>query len=170
MFAQPSTLFKDRILVSACLLGVPCRYDGGSCSCPELYPWVARGRVVAICPEVAGGLPTPRLPAEIEEAGAGFDGSDVLEGQARVMRCDGLDVTAQFVAGAEAALDLARELDIRTAVLKAHSPSCGVGAICDGEFSGRLVAGDGVTGALLKRAGLEVVTEVVWKERHEPPC
>jgi len=170
MFAQPSTLFKDRILVSACLLGVPCRYDGGSCSYPELYPWVARGRVVAICPEVAGGLPTPRLPAEIKGAGAGLDGNHVLEGRAWVMRCDGLDVTAQFVAGAEAALDLARELDIRTAVLKAHSPSCGVGAICDGEFSGRLVAGDGVTGALLKRAGLEVVTEVVWKERHEPPC
>ena len=163
MLAQPPSRRRDRILVSACLVGVPCRYDGRSCPQPELCSLLARGQAVAICPEVAGGLSTPRLPAEIEGAGAGLDGHDVLAGRTRVLRSDGLDVSAQFLAGAHAALDLVQDLGIRQAVLKAHSPSCGVGAIYDGLFSGRLVAGDGVTAALLKRVGVEVVSEIDWK-------
>ena len=163
MLAQPPIFRRDRVLVSACLLGVPCRYDGGACLQPVLFPWLAWGRAVAICPEVAGGLPVPRLPAEIEGASTGLDGHDVLAGRTRVLRSDGLDVSAQFLAGAQAALDLTQELGIRQAVLKAHSPSCGAGTIYDGLFAGRLVTGDGVTAALLKRAGVEVVTELGWE-------
>ena len=147
------------ILVSACLLGVPCRYDGQSISVRGLRDLVARGRVLPVCPEMAGGLPTPRLPAEIEGAHAGLDGNAVLEKRTRVMRSDGADVTAQFVDGAQVALALARELDIRLAIFKADSPSCGVGRIHGGKFEGSLVPGDGVTAALLKRAGLTVITE-----------
>jgi uncharacterized protein YbbK (DUF523 family) len=147
------------IMVSACLLGVACRYDGQSCPEARLGDLAARGRVVPICPESSGGLPAPRLPAEIAEAHAGLDGNAVLEGLTRVVASDGTDVTAQFVAGARAALALAQSLGIRQAILKSNSPSCGVGRTYDGRFSGTLVNGDGVTAALLKRAGIEVLTE-----------
>jgi len=147
-------------LVSACLLGVACRYDGQSCPAPELTDLATRGEVVAICPEVAGGLPTPRLPAEIEGASAGLDGYAVLDGRTRVVRNDGLDVTAEFMQGAEAALALARQLGVRRAILKSDSPSCGAGRIHEGKFSGKLVPGDGVTTALLRRNGIEVINEI----------
>ncbi len=146
-------------LVSACLLGVACRYDGQSCPAPELTDLATRGKVIAICPEVAGGLPTPRLPAEIEGASAGLDGYAVLDGRTRVVRNDGLDVTAEFMQGAEAALALARQLGVRRAILKSDSPSCGAGRIHEGKFSGKLVPGDGVTTALLRRNGIEVINE-----------
>lgn len=112
-------------LVSACLLGLPCRYDGGSCPVPALQRLAALGQAIPICPEVVGGLPTPRPPAEIQ----GGDGGDVLDGQARVVREDGTDVSGEFVAGARAALHLARRCGVTRAVLKANSPSCGVGLI-----------------------------------------
>jgi uncharacterized protein YbbK (DUF523 family) len=108
---------------------------------------------------VSGGLPTPRLPAEIEKAFEGLDGNAVLEGQTRVLQSDGTDVTPRFIAGAEVVLGLARRLGVRKAILKASSPSCGAGRIHEGRFSGAKVAGDGVTAALLKRAGLQVLTE-----------
>ena len=150
----------DLNLVSACLLGVDCRYDGQSCPAPEVANLATKGKVVTICPEVAGGLPTPRLPAEIEKATASLDGHAVLKGRTRVVRSDGVDVTAQFVKGAQAALTLARQLGIRRAILKARSPSCGAGRIYDGNFAGKLVPGDGVTAALLKRSGIQVITEI----------
>ncbi len=147
-------------LVSACLLGVACRFDGQSCPAPELTDLATRGEVVAICPEVAGGLPTPRLPAEIEGASAGLDGYAVLDRRTRVVRNDGLDVTAEFMQGAEAALALARQLGVRRAILKSDSPSCGAGRIHEGKFSGKLVPGDGVTTVLLRRNGIEVINEI----------
>ncbi len=147
------------ILVSACLLGVDCRFDGRSCPEEKLHDLAARGRVVPMCPEVAGGLPTPRQPAEIEGAHAGLDGKAVLAGQTRVIRSDGADVTAQFIAGAEKALALAQLLGIQQAILKGNSPSCGVGHIHEGRFAGTLVPGDGVTASLLKGAGIQVITE-----------
>jgi uncharacterized protein YbbK (DUF523 family) len=149
----------DLHLVSACLLGVSCRFDGQSCPAPELNDLATRGKVVAICPEVAGGLPIPRLPAEIEEASAGLDGYAVLDGRTRVLRSDGVDVTSQFIKGAEAALTVSRQLGIRQAILKANSPSCGAGCIHDGRFSGKTVPGDGITAALLKHSGIHVITE-----------
>jgi len=146
-------------LVSACLLGVACRFDGQSCPSPELDGLATRGKVVAICPEVAGGLPTPRLPAEIEGAYAGLDGYAVLDGRTRVVRNDGVDVTAEFVQGAQVALALARQLGVRQAILKSDSPSCGAGRIHGGRFAGKLVPGDGVTTALLRRNGIHVINE-----------
>ena len=160
MIADREGQEHDLNLVSACLLGVACRFDGQSCPAPELHDLATKGKVVAICPEVAGGLPCPRLPAEIEEASAGLDGHAVLDGRTRVVRSDGIDVTAQFVKGAQAALALARQLGIRRAILKANSPSCGAGRTHDGRFAGKLVPGDGVTAALLKRSGIQVITEM----------
>jgi uncharacterized protein YbbK (DUF523 family) len=147
------------ILVSACLLAVNCRYDGRSCREPALRDLAAQGWVVPICPEVAGGLLVPRPCAEIDGAWAGLDGKAVLEGRARVMTFEGADVTAHFVAGARVALELAHRLGIRQAILKSDSPSCGVGQIYGGQFEGTLVRGDGVTAALLKRAGIKAITE-----------
>ncbi len=147
------------ILVSACLLGVACRYDGQSHPEAKVRDLAAHGRLVPICPEMAGGLPTPRPPAEIEGAVEGLDGEAVLLGRTRVVRGDGTDISAAFIAGAEAALALARRLGLRRAILKADSPSCGVGHIHSGRFDGQRVPGDGVTTALLKRDGINVSTE-----------
>jgi uncharacterized protein YbbK (DUF523 family) len=149
-------------LVSACLTGIPCQYDGGSCPYDQLQALATQGDVLPLCPEVLGGLSTPRPPAEIQ----GGDGWDVLGGRAWVVNIEGKDVTAEFLAGAQKALRVARRWGIKEAILKAHSPSCGVGQIYDGSFSGRLVEGDGVTAALLKREGIIVTNEEEWaKER-----
>jgi uncharacterized protein YbbK (DUF523 family) len=113
---------------------------------------VAEGHAVAICPEVAGGLPIPRLPAEIQ----GGDGRDVLEGRAKVVRQDGVDITEAFIKGAHQALSLARKVGAKKAILKARSPSCGVTFIHDGSFTGALREGMGVAAALLKREGIEL--------------
>ena len=147
-----------RVLVSACLLGERVRHNGAHKRCDDdiLVRWQQQGRVVAVCPEVAGGLPVPRPAAEIERSAGG---ERVLRGEARVVDVGGRDVTQHFVAGAEHALALAREHGIRIAVLKARSPSCGVGAVYDGTFTGATVAGDGVTAALLRRHGVAVFHE-----------
>jgi len=147
-----------RLLVSACLLGEKVRYDGGDKHCGDaiLARWLREGRVVAVCPELAGGLPVPRPPAEIA-GGAG--GAEVLAGRVKVVEDNGRDVSAAFVRGAEAALALARAQEIRVAVLKEGSPSCGSASIHDGSFSGRLVGGAGVTAELLRRAGIAVLSE-----------
>jgi uncharacterized protein YbbK (DUF523 family) len=143
------------ILVSACLAGVPCTHAGEAKTRAWALRLVAEGRAVACCPEVAGGLPVPRPEAEIQ----GGDGDDVLDGRARVVTAEGVDVTRQYLRGAEAAVAAARRAGAELAVLKARSPSCGVGRIHDGSFSGRLVAGDGVTAAALRRAGVRVVSD-----------
>lgn len=127
---------------------------------PWLQEMAARGLVVPICPEVAGGLPIPRPPAEI----VGGDGRDVLEGQARVLREDGTDVTEAFLRGAETALSIAQRLGVKEAILKSHSPSCATRMIYDGTFSGTLKEGMGVTAALLLRNGIEVSSS---EEEHK---
>ncbi|AZE07990.1 MULTISPECIES: DUF523 domain-containing protein [Pseudomonas] len=150
-----------KILVSRCLLGHRVRYDGGA-SGPfdQLASWQAEGRVVALCPEVAGGLPTPRAAAEIP----GGQGGEVLDGLAQVITTEGEDVSAEFLSGARQALELVREHGIRIAVLKANSPSCGNLLTYDGSFSGVKVSGEGVTAALLKRAGVQVFSELELAE------
>ncbi|MBF8754129.1 DUF523 domain-containing protein [Pseudomonas guariconensis] len=146
-----------KVLVSACLLGQPVRYDGRDSGHPDLLQrWQAEGRVVPLCPEVAGGLPTPRPPAEIP----GGQGAAVLDGQAQVVTVTGLDVSEAFLAGARQALALVREHGIRVAVLKAGSPSCGNRLTYDGTFSGVKVPGEGVTTALLRREGVQVFSEL----------
>ena len=144
------------MLVSRCLLGQAVRYDAG-CHGPFalLQRWQAQGRVVPLCPEVAGGLPIPRPPAEIP----GGQGGQVLDGLTSVFTAQGEDVGAAFLAGAAEALRLVREQGIRLAVLKARSPSCGNLHNYDGSFSGRKVPGAGVTAAALQRAGVRVFNE-----------
>lgn len=146
---------EEWLLVSACLLGLPTAYDGHGHPVAELIRRAAMGRVILVCPEVAGGLPVPRPPAEI----VGGSGGDVLDGRARVLTVAGEDVTDAFLRGAEVALALVRRYGVRLAVMKARSPSCGPSGIYDGTHSGRLVAGEGVAVALLRRAGVMVVSE-----------
>ena len=151
----------EKILVSRCLLGHKVRYDGGA-SGPfdQLAAWQAEGRVVAICPEVAGGLPTPRPPAEIP----GGQGIDVWEGRAQVLTAKGEDFSNAFLDGARQALALVQRHHIRIAILKANSPSCGNRLTYDGSFRGVKVEGQGVTAALLTRAGVQVFSELELEE------
>ena len=133
-----------RLLVSACLLGCPCRYDGASKPCPAVLALAERHELVPVCPEQLGGLPTPRPPAERRED--------------RVVTQSG-DVTEQYRRGAEETLKLCKLLGCEAAVLKERSPSCGHGQVYDGTFSGTLTAGDGVTAALLAAHGIPVYGE-----------
>ena len=151
----------QKILVSRCLLGHRVRYDGGA-SGPfdQLQQWLDEGRVVPLCPEVAGGLPTPRAAAEIP----GGQGTQVLDGQALVITTEGEDVSAAFLSGAYQALELVQKHGIRIAVLKANSPSCGNVLTYDGTFSGVKVSGEGVTAALLTRHGVQVCCEREWPQ------
>jgi len=139
-------------LVSACLVGVNCRYDGGNSLDERVMGLVSCCLLVPVCPEQLGGLGTPRQPMRI----VGGSGGDVLDGKARVVNKSGEDVTRNLVVGAEEVLRIARLLGVRTAILKAGSPSCGCGEIRDSGIPRR---GDGVTTALLKRNGIRVVTE-----------
>ena len=147
------------IAVSACLAGVPCRYDGGANSVDEMVRLVAAKEAVCICPECMGGLSTPREPAEI----VGGSAEDVLSGHAQVLTKSGADVTDAFVRGAYAALEFCQAHGITEAVLKARSPSCGCGTVYDGTFSGKLIPGDGVTAALLGRNGISKSALVTYR-------
>ena len=149
------------ILISACLAGAACRYDGKAQTCPMFLEKLTAGETLPLCPEMAGGLPVPRTPSEI----VGGDGADVLDGRARVVNRDGEDVTEAFLRGAKLAVALCRRYGIREAVLKSGSPSCGCGCIYDGSFTGGKRPGDGVTCAALKRAGVRVRTE--YSQRRE---
>lgn len=138
------------ILISACLLGLPCRYGGDGYPLPALEDLLARPGLhfVPVCPEQLGGLPTPRPPAE--RVGD------------RVLTREGADVTAAYERGAAQAAALAMRLGCGCALLKARSPSCGSGTVYDGSFTGRRVPGDGAAAAALKAAGTPVFTEEEW--------
>lgn len=137
----------ERVLVSACLLGEPVRYDGRAATSahPVLQRWLQEGRVVRVCPEIAGGLGTPRPRAERQGV--------------HVITEAGDDVTPAFVRGAELACAAAQAHGVRVAVLKDGSPSCGSTEIADGTFSGRRTGGAGVTTAMLRREGVRVFSE-----------
>lgn len=139
-------------LVSACLAGRPCRYDGQARTDPQISAAVESGAAMPACPEMLGGLAVPPRPAEI----VGGDGDDVLDGRARVLDDQGTDVTAEFVLGAERALAVARAVGATSATLHERSPSCGSARRYDGTFTGALVDGPGVTAALLRRHGITV--------------
>lgn len=132
-------------VVSACLAGCSCRYDGGSNACRTVIRLVEQGLAIPVCPEVLGGLPVPRQPSEQRDG--------------KVFSRDGRDVSAAFRRGAEAALQVALEHGCTKAILKARSPSCGVGSIYDGTFGRRLVVGDGWCARALHEAGLQLYTE-----------
>lgn len=133
------------ILVSACLLGCPCRYDGKSKPNDAVLALMEHHRLIPVCPEQMGGLATPRVPAERKNDG--------------VFTESGIDVTEQYRRGAEDALRLARLYGCTHAILKERSPSCGSGQIYDGSFSRALIPGDGVTAQLLKVHGITVLGE-----------
>lgn len=159
----PASAPLPRVLVSACLMGDPVRYDGTHKRLENaiLQRWRAEARIVVCCPELVGGLSVPRLPAEIAQ---GAEGHAVLAGRARVLDRQGRDLSVAFVEGATRALALARQHDIRVAVLKEGSPSCGSGYIYDGTFEGKRVPAQGVTAALLIQAGLSVFSEAQMSE------
>ena len=143
-------------LISACLLGIKCNWRGDDGYKSEAALKLASSEdIIPVCPEMLGGMDSPRPQIEI----TGGDGGGVPDGKARVMSIDGSDVTDIVVAGANAALKTAREHDATQFIGKSGSPSCGCGTIYDGTFSGKLITGDGVTAALLKRNGIEVISE-----------
>ena len=136
---------KEKILVSACLLGVSVRYDGKSKANEELIEKLKDYDFIPICPEVWGGLPTPRVPSEIIND--------------KVINKDGIDVTDNYMRGAIETLNLARKFNIKKAILKSKSPSCGKNKIYDGSFTGTLIDGNGITAKLLMDNDIEVLTE-----------
>ena len=146
-----------KILISACLLGERVRFDGRAKphEAAVLDAWRVAGLLVPVCPEVAGLLPVPRPPSEILQG----SGESVLDGITKVMNDEGVDVTDNFLRGAQHALAVAREHGARIAILKARSPSCGPHRHYDGSFSRCLVDGSGVAAALLRRNGIAVFSE-----------
>ncbi len=140
------------VLISACLMGLNCKYNGGNNYHEKAVELVQKGEAIPICPEQLGGLCTPRHPAEIR----------ILDNEKYVINQEGEDVTDAFERGAEEVLKLAKELHITKAILKSKSPSCGKGKIYDGSFTGNLVEGNGVTAELLIKNGIEVQTLEEW--------
>ena len=142
------------ILISACLAGENVKYSGGNNAIPLLCQWIEKHRdnVLLVCPEVMGGLPVPRLPAEIQRHGTNPEDCCVVN---KV----GEDVTAQFRLGAEKVLALVKEHHITAAVLKESSPSCGSSTVYNGTFSGIKIPGSGVTASLLMENGVKVISE-----------
>lgn len=146
-----------KILISACLLGENVRYDGKNSlsNSDTLQAWKIQGRLIPLCPEVAGGLAIPRPAAEIEAGNA----EAVIKGEGTIRHKEGTDVTDAFMVGAEMALALCIQHDIRIAILKEGSPSCGVNRLNDGSFSGTKIQGQGLTARLLERHGIAVFSE-----------
>jgi uncharacterized protein YbbK (DUF523 family) len=155
----------NKILVSACLIGENVRYNGRLKvnESSWLRGWKLQGRLVTFCPEVGGGLPVPRPCSEI----SGYDGRAVLYVDARVMNIKGKDVTQYFLTGAQKTLKIARLHNIKLAVLKDGSPSCGSTYIYDGSFSGIKKPGKGITTVLLEESGIRVFSEGELPEAFE---
>lgn len=142
------------ILVSACLVGLNCKYNGENNFNQEIFDMVKSGEAIFVCPEQLGGLSTPRIPAEIK----------YINGKKCVITKDGRDVTKEYEKGAKETLKLMKELGINKAILKANSPSCGCGSIYDGTFSGTKIDGNGITTQFLLDNGIEVITEEELKK------
>lgn len=136
---------KEKILVSACLLGINCKYSGGNNQNEKVLEYIKDKEVIPVCPEIMGGLSTPRPPSEIIND--------------KVLNNLNQDVTQQYKKGAEETLKLAKLFNVKKALLKAKSPSCGKGYIYDGTFSSTLIEGNGITTKLLIENGIEVITE-----------
>ena len=141
-------------LISECLCWVNCKYNGLNNYNEICEKLLASGKAILVCPEQLGGLPTPRIPSEIIG-----NSLDILDGKGEVVNKEGSDVTAQFIKGAKETLDIAKKLNIKIAILKDGSPSCGVNYIYDGNFSGTKINGMGVTAQLLKESLIDVISE-----------
>lgn len=136
------------ILISACLAGMNCKYSGGNNLNEKVVELLKKGNAILVCPEQLGGLPTPRVGAEIK----------VIDGKRYVFTKDGRDVTEEYERGAKEVLDLAKRINATKAILKSRSPSCGVNIIYDGTFTKTIIEGDGVTTKLLRENGIEVIS------------
>ncbi|MEG0379369.1 MAG: DUF523 domain-containing protein [Eubacterium sp.] len=148
---------EGKLIVSACLAGEACRYDGKANLVSGIKELVLSGHAVAVCPECLGGLDIPREPCEIR----------VVKGVKKVYNVQKDDCTAAFEKGAVRALAIAHKNNVTGAVLKAKSPSCGCGRVYDGHFNGTLVDGDGITTALFKENGIIVITEIEWINQNQ---
>jgi uncharacterized protein YbbK (DUF523 family) len=137
-------------LVSACLAGINCRYDGGNSRISELEELVKSGIAIALCPEVISGLGIPRIGCEIIR---------LSDGSRKVINKEGKDLTEAFIDGAQKTLDIVKILGINKAILKARSPSCGYGKVYNGNFNGKLIEGNGITADLLAKNGVEIYNE-----------
>ena len=149
------------ILISACLIGERVRYDGGHKLNQKFKDLVNNGVAKPVCPEILGGLPTPREPAEIIRG----NGDDVWANNAKVISCSGEDVTSYFKEGALKTLDICKSEKCNLIVLKQDSPSCGSSTIYSGNFNGEKKEGFGVTTSLLRSHGIEVIDEVEFENR-----
>lgn len=133
------------IIVSACLAGVECRYNGKAFPIPMVVDMVKKGKAMPLCPEILGNLPIPRLSAE--------------QCDGKIFSSDGYDVTVDYVTGAKIALRIAKLVGCKKAILKSKSPTCGCGMIYDGTFSGKLIEGEGVFSKMLKQENIKVYTD-----------
>lgn len=136
------------ILVSACLAGINCKYNGGNNYNEKIFEMVKNGKAIPVCAEQLGGLTTPRIPVEMK----------IIDGKKHAINKEGQDVTEQFEKGAREILELAKKLDIKQAILQPRSPSCGVGKIYSGNFDGKLIDGNGFLAELLLENGIEVLS------------
>lgn len=143
------------ILVSACLVGIDCKYNGGNNSNNRVLEYIKDKEYILVCPEQLGGLSTPRIPSEIVDG----DGVDVIDNKSIVIDKEGKDVTQNFIKGAYETLKIARLYNCNEALLKSKSPSCGNSKIYNGKFRGELTNGIGVTTALLSKYGIKVINE-----------
>lgn len=143
------------IIVSACLCGINCKYSGGNNINEKVVELLKSGKALPLCPEQLGGMSTPRPPHEISKG----SGEDVLNGTAKVIDKMGTDNSEAFIRGAEETLRAALKCGAKIAILKSKSPSCGLGMIYDGTFTGTLKEGNGVTCDILMRNGIKVLTE-----------
>ena len=144
---------EEKVLVSSCLVGFCCRYNGQCKPSKDMIELIKSGKGIPICAEQLAGLPIPRPPAEI----IGGNGEDVLLGKAKVVSKTGEDYTKEFIDGAKKALAICKLYDIKKAYLKSNSPSCAVGHIYDGTFLGKVIDGNGVLSALLEKNGIEII-------------
>lgn len=158
---MPDRLKKERILVSACLLGIGCRPDGRAKKDEMISTLLNETIYFILCPEILAGFSVPRQRIEIK----GGDGKEVLDGEAKVFTEKGLDVTDKMTKAAHIVLEFCRMAGIKKVVFKEKSPSCGKDFIYDGTFSGRLIKGKGVVTALLEREGIEVFSGEEYKKK-----
>lgn len=141
-------------LISACLCGVNCKYNGlnnYNKHCDDLFK---KGKAILICPEQLGGLPTPRVPSEMNNSA-----EEILKRKGEIFTKDGRDVTEEFIKGAKEVIEIAKKLDIEGAILKEGSPSCGVNFVYDGTFTGNKIKGRGITAEILIENGIDVISE-----------
>ncbi|NQU68499.1 MAG: DUF523 domain-containing protein [Candidatus Marinimicrobia bacterium] len=144
-------VMRKPIGISACLLGTNCRFDGGNCEIPDIHSWPHEW--VPVCPEIAGGLPTPRVPAELTRST-----NEIISNGSGVINRRREDVSHHFISGSKASLETMKSKGCETVILKSHSPSCGFGLVYDGHFTGKLIERNGIFAQMCVDAGLQVLS------------